>query len=98
MKIYQEILEELRKIVCKAGLVHGDLSEYNVMVKPDLDIVVIDVSQAVELSHPNAVDFLIRDIRNINRFFREEVGIEDIVDDNELFEGLKPCLEKIREG
>ena len=97
-EIYHKVLEELEKIVCKAGLVHGDLSEYNIMVKPELDIAIIDVSQAVELSHPNAYDFLVRDIENVNRFFREEAGIENIVDNEELLRRLKPCLEKIKEG
>jgi len=49
--------------VCKARLVHGDLSEYNIMVKPEpLDIAIIDVSQAVDVNHPNTYDFLKRDV------------------------------------
>jgi RIO kinase 1 len=95
--IYELVTQELEKIVCKAELVHGDLSEYNIMVRPGLDIVIIDVSQAVDIDHPNALDFLMRDIRNINRFFREEAGIQDIVEDKELLERLKPCLEKRKE-
>jgi len=95
--IYHLILEELVKIYCKARLVHGDLSEYNVVVKPSLDIAIIDVSQAVDLSHPNAEEFLLRDIRNINRFFREEANVEvyDLVD---VVEAVKKCQAMKKEG
>lgn len=91
--IYSQALGELEKIVCGAELVHGDFSEFNIMVAPDLSIYVIDVSQAVELSHPNAIDFLKRDIRNINRFFSEEVGIETLADE-EIYERVISCQEK----
>jgi RIO kinase 1 len=94
--IYKQVLEELEKIVCKARLVHGDFSEFNVMVKPDLDIAIIDVSQAVDYSHPNARDFLERDVRNINRFFKNEANI-DVLSDEEVLEGLFKCLERRRE-
>jgi len=91
-KIYKLIINEIFKIVCKANLVHGDLSEYNIMVKPGPDIVIIDVSQAVHIDHPNAREFLIRDIRNINRFFKYEVKLENIISENELLEELEHCL------
>lgn len=32
----------------------------------------IDVSQAVEHDHPHALDFLRRDIKNINDFFKKK--------------------------
>ncbi|MCY0868866.1 MAG: serine protein kinase RIO [Desulfurococcus sp.] len=76
--IYHQVITELVKIYCKARLVHGDLSEYNIMVTPDLRVVVIDVGQAVDLSHPNAEDLLARDIRNINRFFSSEAGLKTL--------------------
>jgi len=95
-QIYRAILEEVTKMVCKAKLVHGDLSEYNIMVKPDLDIVIIDVSQALDVDHPNVLEFLKRDLECINRFFKEEARIENIVRVEEFIEGLKPCLEKRR--
>ncbi|MEM0505715.1 MAG: serine protein kinase RIO [Thermosphaera sp.] len=95
--IYTLALEELEKIVCKAKLVHGDFSEFNIMVKPDLDVAVIDVSQAVDHSHPNARDFLERDVRNINRFFKNEAKI-NVLSEEEVLEGLLRCLERRRVG
>lgn len=92
IKIYELVINEYVKIVCEAELIHGDFSEFNIMVKPNLDIVIIDVSQSVDLSHPNAIDFLTRDIRNINRFFKNEVKLDNVLSDNEVIERIKPCL------
>jgi RIO kinase 1 len=36
---------------------------------------IIDVSQAVTLDHPNALDYLYRDISNVVRFFSKQ-GVE----------------------
>jgi len=94
LKIYQAILEEIEKMVCRAGLIHSDLSEYNIMIKPDLDIVIIDVSQAIDVEHPNALEFLMRDIENINRFFKEKAGIYEVVSEQEILERVRACLER----
>ena len=53
--------------VCK--LVHGDLSEYNILYSNG-EIVLIDVSQSVDLDHPKALDFLREDCKHVNDFFR----------------------------
>jgi RIO kinase 1 len=67
-KIYASLLTNITRLYRKADLVHGDLSEYNVMIwkrKP----VIFDVSQAVPTSHPMAEELLRRDLGNLNRFF-----------------------------
>ena len=90
LSFYQDVINNMKLITCKARLVHGDLSEYNIMVwqnKP----VIIDVSQAVHISHPNAMIFLSNDVRNINRFFKEEVGIK-VIDSEKLLGELKQCM------
>lgn len=82
-EIFYELIEDIKKIYRYAGLVHGDLSEYNVMIyrgKP----YIIDVSQAVKTTHPNSYDLLVRDIGNLVRFFRS-VGV-NTPEVNELFE------------
>lgn len=87
---YEMVLHNMRLITCKARLVHGDLSEYNIMVWRG-GPVVIDVSQAVHVSHPNALLFLSGDVKNVNRFFRDEVGI-GVVDDSRLLGELSECI------
>ena len=67
-KIYRLLLRYIERLYCKADLVHGDLSEYNIMAwkgKP----VVFDMSQSVPTSHPLAKSLLTRDLANVNRFF-----------------------------
>ncbi len=90
--IFDQVVDNMKKIYCRAKLVHADMSEYNVMVREDLSIVIIDVSQAVHIEHPNAMDFLDRDIRNIHRFFYREVGLEDIPSVDELKNMVVNCV------
>jgi RIO kinase 1 len=52
----------------KCKLVHGDLSEYN-MLYHNGEVVIIDVSQSVEHDHPHAAEFLRKDCANVNAFF-----------------------------
>jgi RIO kinase 1 len=66
--VYEVLLTYVERLYRKAELVHGDLSEYNIMMwkgKP----VIFDVAQAVPTSHPMAEFFLRRDLTNLNRFF-----------------------------
>ena len=68
-RVYNQILMNMKRLYQKAKLVHGDLSEYNIMIwknKP----VLFDVSQAVLLEHPMAGQLLDRDIENLNRYFK----------------------------
>lgn len=65
--LYDEVISQLEIMANKAKLVHGDLSEYNIMVWDK--VYIIDVSQAISIESENAIDLLIRDIENVNRFF-----------------------------
>jgi len=68
------ILDDLYK---KAKLVHGDFSEYNIF-KTEKGLVVFDLGSGVDLRHPNAKEFLKRDINNIGRFFNKRgIPVED---------------------
>lgn len=58
----------------KAGLVHADLSEYNVLMW-DGEPVLIDMGQSVLLDHPRAQAFLRRDIVNLRRYF-SKLGVQ----------------------
>jgi len=69
-----EVVREYMRRLHGAGLVHGDLSEYNLIIH-DGELVVIDLGQAVTIHHPNADDFLDRDCRNVASFFTRQ-GID----------------------
>ncbi|MEM2143705.1 MAG: serine protein kinase RIO [Candidatus Thorarchaeota archaeon] len=71
--VYEQILRFLIDAYRKAGLVHADLSEYNIMWYGGP--VFIDVAQAVLRSHNNALQYLFRDIKNITNYFRK-LGVE----------------------
>ncbi len=62
-----ETMNTLRK---KAKLVHADFSEFNVF-KSGTERVLFDMGSAVLVSHPQAEEFLKRDISNMVRFFRK---------------------------
>ncbi len=90
-KIWEDVREQVSKIVCEAGLVHADLSEYNIMVWKEKPWI-IDVAQAVHLEHPLSVEFLERDLRNLKYFFGERLEIEDEIE--KLRGDLLKCLRK----
>ncbi|WP_152042942.1 serine/threonine-protein kinase Rio1 [Salinigranum salinum] len=69
-----EVVREYMRRLHGAGLVHGDLSEYNLIIH-DGELVVIDLGQAVTVHHRNADDFLRRDCRNVATFFTRQ-GLE----------------------
>ena len=59
------LIRQIVRMLC-AGLIHGDLSEYNVLVGPD-GPVIIDLPQAVDAAGNNgALAMLERDVGNIN--------------------------------
>lgn len=81
-KIFEEVLGDMVTLIREARLVHGDLSEYNILVSQGLPYM-IDVSQAVPLTHPMAQDLFYRDVDNIVRFFKGKdinVSRESIID------------------
>jgi RIO kinase 1 len=76
--VYNQIIDFVVKSYGRAKLVHADLSEYNVMIWNDKPFI-IDVSQAVPVTHPLADEFLKRDLENINKFFtKKNWGVEVI--------------------
>jgi len=67
-RIYEVLLDYLKRLYSKAELVHGDLSEYNIMIWKGRPVL-FDMSQAVLISHPMAEFLLRRDLTNLNKFF-----------------------------
>jgi len=69
-RVYRQLLTYLRTLYRKGGLVHADLSEYNVMIWEDKPVI-FDVSQAVPIEHPMSDQFLRRDLENLHRYFKK---------------------------
>ncbi|MEM2103886.1 MAG: serine protein kinase RIO [Candidatus Bathyarchaeia archaeon] len=73
-RIYKILIAYLKRLYNEAELVHGDLSEYNIMIWKGYPVL-FDMAQAVPLSHPMANYLINRDIANINRYF-SRLGIK----------------------
>lgn len=68
MNFHRRIMQEIAKMLC-AGVVHGDLSEFNILEASDGPII-IDFPQAVDAArNNNAKRLLLRDVANVTRFF-----------------------------
>ncbi|RLI25579.1 serine/threonine protein kinase, partial [Candidatus Bathyarchaeota archaeon] len=74
-------IDEVRRIYLEAGLIHGDLSEYNIVVKEDGDFLIIDWPQFVKRGEPGFEFYLRRDLRNLLNFFRKKFGLKISLDD-----------------
>lgn len=67
-EFHAQMMVEIVRMLC-AGLVHGDLSEFNVLVEPE-GPVVIDLPQAVNAAgNNNAKMMLTRDVNNMTAYF-----------------------------
>lgn len=65
---HRELITEIVLMLC-AGIIHGDLSEYNVLVGCD-GLVIIDLPQAVNAAgNNNARSMLERDVENLTAYF-----------------------------
>lgn len=70
VELHQELIGEVVRMLC-AGVVHGDLSEYNILMD-SYGPVIIDLPQAVDAaSNPHARQMLLRDVDNLAQFFGE---------------------------
>jgi RIO kinase 1 len=67
---FEILIDAIKTLYQKCRMVHGDLSEYNVLI-PDDDITIIDVGQSVLVEHPMAHELLVRDVSNIVRYFKK---------------------------
>ena len=70
-----DILEDVR-LAYKAGVIHTDLSEYNILVDGDGEVWVIDWPQYTSTDHPNAEELLERDVGNVVYYFQRKHGLE----------------------
>jgi RIO kinase 1 len=78
---FEQVREALARLA-QSGLVHGDLSAYNILAAGPR-LVIIDLPQMVDLvGNANGMDYLLRDCANICGWFRSR-GLD--ADEQELF-------------
>ena len=71
-KVFDMLIDYIKRLYMDAELIHADLSEYNVLIETELmEPILIDMGQSVTLEHPRADQFLHRDIQNIVRYFKK---------------------------
>ena len=81
---YAQLGDALATMV-QAGVVHGDLSPYNILAAGER-LVVIDLPQIVDLvGNPQGMDYLLRDCTNVCTWFRAR-GLD--ADEHDLFADL----------
>ena len=85
LQSYFDQLREAMATMAQAGMVHGDLSAYNILAAGER-LVIIDLPQVVDLiGNPTGMDFLLRDCTNVCGWFRSR-GLE--VEGQDLFAEL----------
>jgi len=75
----EQLLEKLMRLLVRlgrAGIVHGDFNEFNLMIDRDERVTLIDFPQIVHLAHVNAEELFDRDVRSICEFFRKKIGLD----------------------
>ncbi|KAK7091124.1 serine/threonine-protein kinase RIO3-like [Littorina saxatilis] len=80
---YEQTVAIMKTLHHKCALVHADLSDYNLLWS-DGTVYVIDVSQSVDLTHPQAFNFLYRDCYNVCNFF-EKQNVHNVLSPEQLF-------------
>ncbi|GJM99326.1 hypothetical protein PR202_ga16416 [Eleusine coracana subsp. coracana] len=94
---YFEIVTTMRTLYQKCKLVHGDLSEYNILYFEG-HLYIIDVSQSVDLDHPSALDFLKEDCLHVSTLDYVKQCEADIVNMSMMQRpslGYEPPAEKL---
>ncbi|KAF0907947.1 hypothetical protein E2562_022333 [Oryza meyeriana var. granulata] len=101
---YFELITTMRTLYQKCKLVHGDLSEYNILYFEG-HLYIIDVSQSVDLDHPSALDFLKEDCLHVTDFFKKRgvavMSVKElfnfVIDQTIADEDVDDYLEKIQQ-
>jgi RIO kinase 1 len=81
---FKRSIRQLRGMI-KAGLVHADLSQFNILNFKDKPVF-IDMGQATPFDSPNATDLFERDLRNFKKFHSKFIDEERI---DHAFEKLR---------
>lgn len=83
--LYLQLIHYMRIMFVKCKLIHADLSEFNLLLDSKNQLYVIDVSQSVEQAHPNALEFLRMDCRNVTDYFAKRYTLKNMLTMQQLF-------------
>jgi len=83
--LYLQLIRYMRIMFVKCKLIHADLSEFNLLLDSKNKLYIIDVSQSVEQAHPNALEFLRMDCRNVTDYFAKRYTLKTILSMQQLF-------------
>jgi RIO kinase 1 len=76
-----DLLTSLGRMYFKAGIVHADLSEYNILIRDDRPVI-IDLGQGVPWDHPLSLDFFKRDLERLRHILSglgKEYTVKDLL-------------------
>ncbi|HYB59098.1 MAG TPA: RIO1 family regulatory kinase/ATPase [Candidatus Acidoferrales bacterium] len=80
LAVLNEIMLQI-KLAYQSGVVHADLSEYNVIVCAGGLVALIDWPQWITVSHPNADELLGRDLDNLLAYFVRKYQVTKRIED-----------------
>ncbi len=89
-EFFNDLMENIERMVLKAGVIHGDLSEYNILNFQEKPYI-IDFSQSIPSYSPKAYELLKRDLEKIEKFFSKIMSREKVQNKT------KEILEKFKE-
>ena len=72
--VLNEIIENIKQTY-QLEIVHADLSEHNIVIKPDGDVLIIDWPQYLPVHQARAEEMLRRDIENVLKYFKRKFGV-----------------------
>lgn len=92
--LLDEIIENIR-LTYNAGLIHGDLSSFNIVLQMDGKPLFIDWPQAEPIDHPNSDTLIRRDVENVLTHFQRKYFItRDIEETIEYVTSGTPTSQK----
>ncbi|WP_456396666.1 RIO1 family regulatory kinase/ATPase domain-containing protein [Thermococcus sp.] len=93
--ILDMVLDEYERIV-EFGVVHSDMSEFNIVITEDHDILIIDWPQYLPTAYPESIEYLKRDITVLLNSFRRRWRVEK--DFNEVWNRFYNAWTRSRGG
>ncbi|GAB6103011.1 serine/threonine-protein kinase RIO2 [Thermococcus atlanticus] len=94
-RILDMVLDEYERIV-EFGVVHSDMSEFNIVLTEDHDILIIDWPQYLPTAYPESIEYLKRDITVLLNSFRRRWRVEK--DFNEVWNRFYNAWTRSRGG